>query len=145
MRTVLVVAVVALVVLAGCSFGNLTSREGRHDMEVRNNDDTSHEVTILVVKESGATVQRQTQTLGQGQTWNAGSISAAGKYDVTVTVDGGEMTYRDSLDLPIASEGNESVSVVRIGRDGNVTGEIQVRSTGNQALAPVPGVVVARA
>jgi hypothetical protein len=145
MRTVLVVAVVALVVLAGCSFGNLTSREGRHDMEVRNNDDTSHEVTILVVKDSGATVQRQTQTLGQGQTWNAGSISAAGKYDVTVTVDGGEMTYANSLDLPIASEGNESVSVVRIGRDGTVTGEIQVRSTGNQALAPVSVAALERA
>lgn len=126
-RLGLAVAVVLVVLLSGCEIALLEPDKGRHDIEVRNDDTKSHSVALEVVDEDGDTVQKGTRVLAAGGTWDANRIAHAGEYTIRVTVDDGEREYVDTVELPIEGEDTVSVSVVRITRDGTMTGEITVR------------------
>jgi hypothetical protein len=128
-----VVAVLAM--LSGCEASILETGEGRHDIEIRNDDTTSHRVTLEVVDGDGDVVQTGTQVVAAGGTWDANRIAHAGEYTIRVSVDGEDRAYADTVQLPIEGEETLSVSVIRITRDGTVTGEVVIRETGNARFA----------
>lgn len=133
-RVGLTVAVVAATLLAGCEVALLEPDKGRHDIDVRNDDTTSHRVTVTVVDGEGDTVQSQTQLVPAGGTWSAHRIAHAGTYEIRVTVADEDGSYVDTVDLPIEGEDTVSATVVRVTRDGSVTGEVVVRGTAEPGL-----------
>lgn len=122
-------AVVALLVLSGCEAALFETEKGRHDIEIRNDDTNSHRVLLEVVDEDGDTVQKGSRVLATGGTWNANRLAHAGEYTIRVTVADGDGEYVDTVSIPIEGEDTLSVSVIRINRDGSVTGETTVRGT----------------
>lgn len=128
-RVGLLAAVAVLTLLTGCEAALLEPDEGRHDIDVRNDDTTSHRVTIEVVDGDGDTVQKRTQVVPAGGTVSANRLAHAGTYTIRVTVDDGDGAYVDTVELPIEGEQTLSATVVRINRDGSVTGEVTLRGT----------------
>jgi len=134
-RVGITLAVVVLVFLSGCEAELFETDKGRHDIEVRNDDTSSHRVILEVVDEDGQTVQKGSQVIAAGSTWDAHRIAHAGEYTIRVTVADGEGEYTDTVSLPIEGEATLSVSVIRVNRDGSVTGEVTVRGTVDSRVA----------
>jgi len=128
-RVGLLAAVAVLTLLAGCEAALLEPDKGRHDIDVRNDDTTSHRVSLEVVDGDGNTVQSRTQVVPAGGTWSANRLAHAGTYTIRVTVDGEDGEYVDTVELPIEGEDTVSATVVRIHRDGSLSGETTVRGT----------------
>jgi hypothetical protein len=134
-RLGLTVAMTLLLFLSGCEIAVLEPEKGRHDIEVRNDDTESHRVTLEVVDGDGDTVQKGSQVVAPGGTWDANRIAHAGEYTIRVSTAEGDETYVDTVELPIEGEDTVSVSVVRINRDGSISGEVTVREPIDERLA----------
>lgn len=128
-RVRLLAAVAVLTLLSGCEAALLEPDKGRHDIDIRNDDRTSHRVSLEVVDGDGDTVRSRSQVIPAGGTWNVNRLAHAGTYTIRVTVDDEDGTYVDTVELPIEGEDTVSATVVRVRRDGSVTGEVTMRGT----------------
>ncbi|PSQ17090.1 hypothetical protein BRD00_08650 [Halobacteriales archaeon QS_8_69_26] len=92
-------------------------------MILKNEDDSSHQVTVVVEASDGTTVHEETRSVSPGERWNVTTQTERGEYAVRVVPasgGGAETTYR----LPLADGDRESFTTVRI----RATGDVDVRS-----------------
>jgi hypothetical protein len=99
--------------------GTLDSSPNTHEMNVINDDNSTHTVYVSVTK-NNETIFEETRELNGGQRWNVTTVNKSGTYQIHIRVDD-ETRKTEEIELPVEEEDKRSFTDIRITDDGTVT------------------------
>lgn len=113
-----------LLLTAGCvGLPGGIGAEAHHEIHVKNNHNTTHQVTVEVTTQSGDTVLEETQALSPDENWHVTTQNESGSYTLSVRTNAHPVESTE-YELPIAEGDLHSYTTIRI----RSSGELHIRT-----------------